>query len=117
MNGKPTFENADPILNLGYCRPTKEPRRQLIRTESMPSKNTQGEATIHEESEEPMEIHAECEAKEGDCCKGCDEKRVLIDSLVEEGETLKIERYKLKIGVDELSVKLNKAKHEERSFS
>ena len=51
-----------------------------------------------------MEVPANCKAEERDFCKDCNEKRVLIEPL-------------LKGGVEELSVKLNKALHEETSFS
>ena len=95
VDGKPTLENPDSILNLGYCKPTKQVRRQLICIESMPNKNTLAEATTHEESEEPMEVPADCKDEEGEGCKDCDEKGVLIDSLVEEVETLKIQKYRL----------------------
>ena len=122
VDKRPTLENPNPVLNLGYEKPAKKPRRDLHRRQLFPVKRKERE----QEAEEPPEnvpekepCH-ECLRKETEIeslTDRCLKKETEIESLIKKVDSLSIERDDLSQNVAEVKVKVHRLKEDCKPFS
>ena len=108
VDKRPTLENPNPVLNLGYEKPAKKPRRERHRRELSPVKRKERE----QEAEESPEHVPEKEP-----CHECLRKETEIESLIKKVDSLSIERDDLSQKVTEVTVKVHRLKEDHRPFS
>ena len=104
VDGKPSLQNPNPTLNLGYQKAAKKPRRTLIR------KDPQCADCLFEAGEESSERANNSGAKKpavSSICTDCLEKDSLLSSLSEQLQALSLEKDRLKSHIECLTVSSN----------
>ena len=96
LDGKPTAANPNPTVDLGYEKPSKKPRRALIR--------------------QPLYLPEEISDSE-ELCHACQEKDTAIAALTEKLTCLSIGEVKLQKQVHDLSKQVNVSVVKVKPFS
>eukprot|EP00794_Sanderia_malayensis_P012588 gene12588-biopygen10025 len=109
VDKRPTLENPNPVLNLGYEKPAKRPRRQLHRHPLPPVKRKDREPDVKEPSPENI--------PEKEPCHECLRKDTEIESLTKKVDSLSIERDSLGQKVTEVAVKVQRLTADRKPFS
>ena len=122
VDKRPTLENPNPVLNLGYEKPAKKPRRELHRRQLSPVKRKEREQEAEESPEHVPEKEPchECLRKETEIeslTDRCLKKETEIESLIKKVDSLSIERDDLSQKVTEVTVKVHRLKEDRRPFS
>ncbi|XP_065060352.1 uncharacterized protein LOC135687672 [Rhopilema esculentum] len=116
VDGRPTLENPNPTLNLGYDKPAKKPRRELVRaappvmTPRSSSPATEASSSYSATSEITSTVQDLCGSSafpKDEECQKCLEISSLMDSKV---SVIKMENYALKENIAKLSKKLESLK-------
>ena len=108
VDRKPSLQNPNQTLNLGYQKAAKKPRRALIR------KNPQCADCVIEAGEQSSEMANISDSDmpiESSICEHCLEKDILISSLSEQLQALSLEENKLKSQVEGLTASLRSQSH------
>lgn len=113
VDGLPTSNNPYPTLQLGYEKPTKKPRRQLVRKED---EAEPAEAEAREIEEQPMQIESDpAYISSADPCESCLDNSKIISSLTSKTTKLDIENRKLNADISMLSDKVKNLEINKRS--
>ena len=103
VDGKPSLENPNPTLNLGYQKAAKNPRRALIRNDP--------------ECADCVFDAGEVSSEVTNVCKDCLEKDTLLSSLSEQLQALSLEKNRLKSQVEDLTAVTSQKQTQPFSFS
>ncbi len=97
IDGEPSYKNPNPTVNLGYEKPSKQPRRKLIRQDV--------DSTGVEETATGSAGVSACDhdyTSERQSCAACVDKNKVIFSMANEITKLSQEKESLKDDIDEL---------------
>ena len=115
VNGRPTLENPNPSLELGYEKPAKKARRVLVRNDSFAAKSVV-EDSVPDKSDSLQTVsfgtpeeHGSAEVSK-EQCQSCSSNKSVIGSLVKIVGALSKEKTDLKVTVNELSKELESLK-------
>jgi len=103
VDGKPSLENPNPTLNLGYQKAAKNPRRALIRNDP--------------ECADCVFDAGGVSSEVTNVCKDCLEKDTLLSSLSEQLQALSLEKNRLKSQVEDLTAVTSQKQTQPFSFS
>ena len=106
-DGLPTTENPYPTIDLGYERPEKKTRRQLVLIEDRP-KSEESDGDMHTEDMPDHHNHVD-----GDLCEGCKHKETVMTTLVELTTLLSKENAELKIIIESFQNDIKKLKQKD----
>lgn len=98
VDGRPTLENPNPTIELGYEKPANKARRVLIRSEPKQKEPRHEKVETVEPTGPPVTPRDECET--------CLQKQACIGSLQERLDTLSKEKASLEETVNQLSARL-----------
>ena len=108
VGGRPTAQNSVPTLKLGYEKPAKRVRRQLIRTQ--PS----AEPTLHVDIKEPSAGQVDHDhpyiSADSKQCEACNDKNTLLDSYRKKVESLNKEKQDLKAKITKMGEEIKSSK-------
>jgi len=109
VDGRPTLENPDPVLNLGYDTPPNKSRQILKRIipEEMPEIANQNIPN----GEDYSMLDHDYRLKSGDHCLACLDKKEVIYSLANKVTELSRINGKLQQRVNELTMEVRTLKH------
>ena len=116
VDGKPTSENPMPTLNLGYEKPTKVPRRKLLReSPPLPRRMTTDES---QGGEGELYPYPSCDHDYhclSEICGACSDKNKVLNSMASEISKLNKEKEQLQIEIQSLNQHMEKLTRERKS--